>query len=86
MRTVAALVILLTVGAPSAAAAMTHPMGTVPGGGMRAAPVDLDEGLERLAAAGTRGDRSNAKPAKSVRGILKDDPYLRAAYAYLDNK
>ncbi len=85
MRPLLAMVAVLAVWAGSPAAAMTHAM-TAPGSTGRAAAVDPGERLDRLAAAGTRGDRSRAKPGKSVRNILKDDPYLRAAYAYLDNK
>ncbi|WP_174291475.1 hypothetical protein [Sphingomonas bacterium] len=57
-----------------------------PGFAGRAAAVDPDERLARIAAASTPNDRSRAKPDKSVRNILKDDLYLRAAYASLDNK
>lgn len=85
MRRSLALATLLALGGATAASAMTHSVAQ-PGSAGRAAAVDPDERLERLAAASTPADRSHAKPAKSMRNILKDDPYLRAAYASLDNK
>lgn len=65
--------------------AMTH-TNSSPAFAGRAAAVDPDERLSRLAATNTPQDRSHAKPARSMRNILKDDPYLKAAFASLDNK
>ena len=86
MRATTLLIAVSLVGVGSPAAAMTRPMTSSPGFAARAAAVDPGEKLERLAAASTRGDRSHAKPARSIRNVLKDDPYLRAAFAALDNK
>lgn len=54
--------------------------------GNRAAVTDPDARLEALAAAGTVDDTSHAKPKKSARNVLKDDPYLKDAFGWLDNK
>jgi len=54
--------------------------------GGRAGIADPDERLERLAAAGSAGDQSHARPHKSARNVLRDDPYLREAYSWVDNK
>lgn len=55
-------------------------------GGGRAVASDPGAGLERLAAASMRSGVNHGRPSKSGRSILKDDPYLRAAFAWLDNK
>ena len=56
------------------------------GGGQRMAAADPDAKLERLADAQSIAGASRGKPVKSTRAILRDDPYLRSAFAWLDNK
>ena len=89
MRRAIVAAFILALGA-TGASAMTRTVAPQPGSGTRAAAVAgeeaVDERLERLAAASTPNDRSHAKPARSVRNILKDDPNLRGAFASLDNK
>lgn len=69
-----------------AAPAMTFQPSPAPTAG-RGAAVDPDARLEALAAASTRVRGSaNGRSTKADRSILKDDPYLRAAFAWLDNK
>ena len=85
MRRKIVLAALVSVIGSAPALAMTR-TNSSPAFAGRAAAVDPDERLSRLAAANTPHDRSHTKVARSMRNILKDDPYLRAAYASLDNK
>ncbi len=70
---------------PVGASAMTRDDGRMSLGN-RAAISDPDERIERMAAAGTAQDRSHARPRKSARSVLRDDPYLREAFGWVDNK
>ena len=85
MRPTIALTACLAALGATPALAMTHSYSS-PAFAGRAAAVDPDERLSRLAEANSPHDRSRAKPARSARTILKDDPNLRAAFASLDNK
>lgn len=67
-----------------AASAMT--LQAAPTGGRGMAIVDPDEHLERLAAASNPAGGGHGKPRKSLRNVLRDDPQLRQAFAWLDNK
>lgn len=70
---------------PGAASAMSRDsVRLMPG--ERATITDPDARLERMAAASTPNDNGKGKPRKDVRGILKDDPYLNEAFAWLNNK
>ena len=61
--------------------------GSPPAGAHQAAASDPDARLEGLAAASSgRGGATHGRPEHSSRSILKDDPNLRRAYAWLDNK
>jgi hypothetical protein len=70
---------------PTAASAMTRDDGRMSLGN-RAAIADPDARIERVAAANTAQDRDHSRPRKSARNVLKDDPYLREAYGWVDNK
>lgn len=85
MRVIGLALMGIALLATAPASAMDRNYGSVISGN-RAPIVDPDEHLERMAAAGTTGDKSNAKPRKSARGVLKDDPYLSEAFRWLDNK
>lgn len=79
--TLAAIVLL----SASTASAMSHqqaPAGT----SYRSAALDPDEHLEQLAAASSRADVHHGRPTRSVRNILRADPNLRAAFAWMDNR
>ena len=82
MRSIILTLLAIALAAP--AAAMERNFQGV--GGAHAAVHDPDERLERLAAASTPTDNGHGKPARSARGILRNDPYLQAAFASLDNK
>ncbi|WP_375398791.1 hypothetical protein [uncultured Sphingomonas sp.] len=83
LRLLAAAIIVS--GIPLTAGAMTRD--DVRGGaGARVSVADPDEKLERMAAASTPSDSDRGKPKKSARNVLKADPYLRNAFAWLDNK
>lgn len=70
---------------PTIASSMTRDAGRMSLGN-RAAIVDPDARIERMAAANTPQDSDHGKPRKSARNVLKDDPYLREAYSWVDNK
>lgn len=57
-----------------------------PGAGSSQAMSDPDEHLERLAAASTPADGGRGRPAGSIRNIMRSDPYLQRAFAWLDNR
>lgn len=85
MKRIVLRLAVVAVIAAAPAGAMNRDYGRA-GAGARAPIADPDERLERMAAASTPSDASRGKPRKSVRGILKDDPYLRDSFAWLDNK
>lgn len=84
MLTAAALA-LACASLPGAASAMTRDDARMTLGN-RAAIADPDEHLERLAAAGATDNQSHAKPRRSARNVLRDDPWLRSAFGWIDNK
>lgn len=55
-------------------------------GGARAAAVDPDARLERLAAASQPGGVGHGRASKAGRTVLKDDPYLRQAFAWMGDR
>lgn len=69
----------------TAAPAMTLQSASV-GQARGAAVADPDAHWEALAAASNPSDGGHGKTKKSVRNVLKDDKYLRSAFAWLDNK
>lgn len=75
---------LLMVSAAMPATAMDRYGNVTPGA--RTSVADPDERIDRMVAANTPPDRGHGKPSKSARNILRDDPFLREAYAWLDNK
>ncbi|WP_298670708.1 hypothetical protein [uncultured Sphingomonas sp.] len=77
--------VLLSVVTAIPAIAMTRDDARMNLGGA-AAIADPDAHLDRLAAAASGNDLGHSKPQKSVRNLLRDDPYLRAAFGWIDNK
>lgn len=84
MRRIPSIAGLLMVSAAVPATAMDRYGNVTPGA--RTSVADPDERIDRMVAASTPTDRSHGKPSKSARNILRDDPFLRDAFAWLDNK
>lgn len=79
----------LSIAGPASAMDRYGRISTPAPAGSRAAIVDPDAGLERLAAASAgdnRGAGRHAKPPKGARSVLRNDAYLQDAFAWLDNK
>lgn len=77
---IASLALLAT-----AAPAMTLQSASV-GQSRGVAVADPDAHWDALAAASNPTDGGHGKMKKSVRNVLKDDKYLRSAFAWLDNQ
>lgn len=85
MRRLTGVAVVLAAIVVAAPASAIDRYGAVAGGG-RGVASDPDKRLERLAAASTPASGGRGQPSRSARSILKDDPYLRAAFAWIDNK
>lgn len=86
MRDILKIGVLVALTSLSAAAPAMSLQSASVGQARGAAIVDPDSHLDALAIASNPTDGGHGKPRKSIRNVLKDDKYLRDAFAWLDNK